>query len=253
MLGKIENIDERLRIALKMHDMGFKVFPLKYPSMKKPPIDGWQDFLICEDDIYHWHAKGHNFGLVCDQVSVVDLDTAEKARWWYLNRPRTPWMTRTPRGGGHFYYGKTDRGNQQHPHYDIRAGGKGYVVLPGGETENGKYELIGNVTLDVPPFNNAWYLSEKKRNQSSKDISNARQFIRGIVSQSGNKKQGAHNATYRVACVLHQEGFSELETLREMLDWQQTNCVDANGNSELWTVDELIHKIRDVFQREHRK
>ena len=126
---------------------------------KKPLLRGWQHGCDDPGTIAGWIARGLNLGVVCDRVAVVDTDTRGAAVWWWRTMPRTPWMTRTPRGGVHFYYAGDDSlRNAQGERFDIRAGGRGFTNLPGSHA-GGLYELVGEIVPpdELPPFDPDWY------------------------------------------------------------------------------------------------
>ena len=70
-------------------------------------------------------------------------------------------------------------------------------------------------------------------------IKDVRAYIRKIPSVSG---EHGHDACFRVACILRDAGFSEMEALIEMLEWEKT-CA-----SPLWGPVALAKKIRDAYR-----
>jgi hypothetical protein len=196
--------------------------------------------------------SGWNYGIVCDQVAVVDTDTQELTAWWDNHMPKTPWTVRTPGGGTHFFYRsvpglrnavKVQRG------WDVRAGGRGYVVGFGSVIDGRRYELIGRATLDLPPFDRTWLppivpvsvmLPRTAAARRSERIRHVGAYIRKILSLQGRR---GSDACFRVACILRDEGKTAEEAFELMLEW---NAVAAFPP---WSIAELQKKIRDSYAR----
>jgi len=165
--------------------------------------------------------------------------------------PQTPWHVRTPRGGRHFYYRSVPglrNAVKAHRGWDVRAGGRGYVVGAGSIVDGREYELLGEETLNLPPFDSAWLPAETidmaalpaVARPAPGTIRNLRSYIRRIVSVQG---QRGSDACFRVACVLRDEGKTPAEALEYMLEWNKECAIPP------WTVTELIHKIRDSYAK----
>ena len=214
--------------------LDLRVFPLEG---KKPPKGfRWKDQATTE------LVRSACYGVVAGEgkVAFIDTDTRETAIWWWKNRPRTPWVVKTPGGGGHFAYssvGKhvpTKRGIMDK--VDVRGDG-GYVVGPGSAIGDKRYELVGEITLDLPPFDLAW-IPEVQSVQ--KEVRNGVRYISHIQAISG---QGGHNATFRAVCKLRDAGMDEAEALAAMVEWNRTNCLPP------WTTKDLLHKVKSAFSR----
>jgi len=156
----VQRNDPAIESALRHADLGIPVLPTRG---KVPAIDDWRNQASTNiDRITNWARMATpSFGAVCKKIAVVDTDTPELARWWYRNMPKTPWMVRTPSGGGHFYYSPGDAelrcAVKVNGKWDVRAGGTGYVIIAGSQLAKNKiYELIGQMTLDLPMFDPAW-------------------------------------------------------------------------------------------------
>lgn len=242
-----ETTPDALEAALQVAGLGLRVHPLigKRPIWEDWPSRATSDASRIERAI----GPGRNYGIVCDRVAVIDTDSAELSVWWQENMPPTPWVVRTPRGGAHFYYGSVPglrnatgvgRG------WDVRAGGRGYAVGFGSSGRGKRYELVGEPTLDLPPFDPAWLpairaqpiLASQPMVPPRGKIRNLRSYIRRIVSIQG---QRGSDACFRVACILRDEGLSPEESLAYMLEWNEA-CADPP-----WSVKELEHKVRDAF------
>jgi hypothetical protein len=236
--------------ALRVAGLGLRIHPLlrKHAILEDWPARASSD----GDTIRGWLAEGErNYGIVCDLVAVIDADMAELAEWWQGNMPPTPWRVRTPRGGMHFYYGSVPglrNAVKAHGGWDVRAGGRGYVVGAGSVVDGREYELLGEETLDLPPFDPAWLPAEAVEaatvtpapRPAGGRIRDLRSYIRRIVSVQG---QRGSDACFRVACLLRDDGKTPEEALEYMLEWNRYCAVPP------WTVKELIHKIRDSYAK----
>lgn len=168
--------------------LGVKIFPLK----RKKPEKGfrWKQQATTE------LVRSDCYGVVAGEgkVAFIDTDSRETAIEWYRTKRKTPWMVKTPRGGVHFGYscaGKaipTKRGIMDK--VDVRGDG-GYVVGPGSVIGDKRYELVGEITLDLSPFDLAW-IPEIQSVQ--KEVRNGVRYISHIQAISG---QGGHNSTFR--------------------------------------------------------
>jgi hypothetical protein len=239
-----------LDAALRVAALELRVHPL---LGKTAILDGWPERATANQaTIEGWLADGrHNYGVVCDAVAVIDTDTAEMTAWWEEKMPQTPWRVRTPRGGRHFYYRSVPglrNAVKAHRGWDVRAGGRGYVVGAGSVVDGRAYELLGAETLDLPPFNPAWLPAEAVEVMSLPTIAVAprgrirdiRSYIRRIISVEG---QRGSDACFRVACVLRDEGKTPEDALEYMLKWNEECALPP------WTVKELVHKIRDSYAK----
>ncbi len=151
----------------------------------------------------------------------------------------------------HFYYRSVPNlrnAVKAHRGWDVRAGGRGYVVGAGSIVEGKTYELTGYATLDLPPFDPAWLPTETTvsaiwpavclpRRRKTKNV---RSYIRQIVSIEG---QHGSDVCFRVACILRDDGMTPQEALQYMLEWNHECAYPP------WTVKELLHKIRDSYAR----
>jgi len=236
--------------ALRAARLGLRIHPLrgKHATLEDWPARASSD---C-DTIRGWLANGQqNYGIVCDLVAVIDTDSPELTAWWDNNMPPTPWCVHTPRGGKHFYYLSVPglrNAVKAHRGWDVRAGGRGYVAGAGSVVDGKAYELLGEETLDLPPFDPAWLPAEPVEPLALPSVAkpprakirDLRAYIRRIVSVQG---QRGSDAGFRVACVLRDEGKTPDEALEYMLE--------CNGQCAIppWTVKELTHKIRDSYAK----
>ncbi|MBW3539085.1 MAG: bifunctional DNA primase/polymerase, partial [Planctomycetes bacterium] len=174
----------------------------------------------------------------------------------------TPWTVRTPRRGTHFFYRSVPglrNAVKAHRGWDVRAGGNGYVVGFGSVVDGREYELIGEATLDLPPFDPAWLppipaeplsetlssrVAELRTRQLSTDIRDLGAYIRTIPSIQG---QRGSDACFRVACILRDAGLTAEEALAYMLEWNRRCAIPP------WSVAELRKKVRDSFSKLERR
>ena len=139
--------------ALRVAGLGLRIHPLR---RKHAILEDWPAVASADCDTIRGLAAPageHNYGIVCDLVAVIDTDSAELTAWWEKNMPQTPWRVRTPRGGRHFYYRSVPglrNAVKAHRGWDVRAGGRGYVVGAGSIVDGRTYELLGEETLDLP-------------------------------------------------------------------------------------------------------
>ena len=245
-----ETPPRKLAAALRVAALGIRIHPL---LGKRALLEEWPSRATSDPDaIKQWLVDfRHNYGIVCEKVSVIDTDTTELAAWWQKNMPPTPWSVRTPRGGMHFYYRSVPglrNAVKAHRGWDVRAGGSGYVVGAGSIVDGTIYELVGRETLDLPLFDPTWLPIEETgpvnlpivAARPRGRIRNIRSYIRRIISIEG---QRGSDACFRVACVLRDEGLTPDEALQYMLDWNHQSAYPP------WSVKELLHKIRDSYSK----
>ena len=244
----VETTSEMRTAALRVAALGLRVHPL---IGKRPIWEDWPSRATGQRaEVERMILPGRNYGIVCDRVAVIDTDTAELARWWLQNMPRTPWTVRTPRGGAHFYYRSVPglrNATGVDCGWDVRAGGRGYAVGFDSRVDGRRYTLIGTATLDLPPFDRTWLPIIRASPVPAPptvvpprgQIRDLRAYIRRIKSVQGSR---GSDACFRVACVLRDAGLSPAESLAYLLEWNQS-CADPP-----WSVTELEHKVRDAFE-----
>jgi len=239
-----------IKAALRVAALGLRIHPL---LGKKAILEDWPAQATADcGAIEKWLANGsHNYGIVCEEVAVIDTDTMELATWWKDHMPHTPWCVKTPRGGMHFYYRSVPglrNAVKAHHGWDVRAGGRGYVVGAGSIVDGTLYELIGNETLDLPSFDPTWLPTEDTTPvilpigsfTTRGDVRNIQSYIRRIFSIQG---QRGSDACFRVACILRDEGKTPEETLEYMLEWNRECAIPP------WSLKELLHKIHDSYAK----
>jgi hypothetical protein len=166
--------NERLRLALALGQMGYRIFPLK-PNTKEPAtLHGFKDATSDVEQIEQWWSDidpEYNIGLACGMqdngryIAVVDVDAKHGGvlAWKQLTRDHgSAWQRympihRTPRQGFHIFGAvdpdlRLNAANGFPRGIDTRGEG-GYVVLPDSvfiDTETGE---IGSYVCTT---NNLW-------------------------------------------------------------------------------------------------
>jgi len=245
-----ETTSNTLDAALRVAALGLRVHPL---LGKTALLENWPARATSESSVIEgWLAGGGcNYGIVCEEIAVIDTDTRELATWWAENMRPTAWRVHTPHGGTHFYYRSLPNlrnAVRAHRGWDVRAGGRGYVVGAGSTVDGRVYKLVGRETFDLPTFDPAWLPMEAAEPATLPvvclpprgKVRNLRSYIRRIISIEG---QRGSDACFRVACILRDEGTTPDEALQYMLEWNQECAIPP------WTVKELLHKICDSYAK----
>jgi hypothetical protein len=225
------------------------------PDSKQPPAGRWN---ISNDPAVHakWLKERKDMGLMMTENKRVVLDFdgpghkggKELAREFFKKyRELLSVIVETPSGGIHFHFsGETQTRKildaEGREIGDVK--GSGYVKWIG--TVRGKaYRVLQYGPLQAFPEHlfpakpaSGPAVPGKTSMQSGK-INNIRAYISKIPSISG---QHGHDAAFRVACVLRDAGFSEVDALAEMTDWNVT-CAQPP-----WSVRELAKKVKDAFR-----
>ena len=216
--------------AGKLAAVKWKEFQTRRPTLEE--LHGWQ-----------WDGLAIITGEVSKLV-IVDCDSIESARWFYVNCAKSPSLVRTRRGV-HLYF--------QHPgwrvknavhvrgKYDIRGDG-GLVIAPPSPTR----KWIDGYTLrhqeDLPLFRAEW-LPDKAGHAAARAATDKRivapeAYINTIHAVSG---QAGHDQTYKAVSYLRDAGLSRTEAAMILARWNLTNADPS------WTDEELTHKLDDVF------
>lgn len=245
--------DRVVQSAVHYAELGIQVFPT---NGKVPAIENWQRRATTNiQQIMQW-ARGPymSFGALCNVIGVIDTDSPELARWWRENMPETPWTVRTPRGGEHSYY-KAVEGLRPavkvNGKWDVRAGGTSFVNIAGSEVNGKLYELLGEMTLDLPLFNPEWLPKVSPSTPVStgssarETIEKARHYL--LTAGGAVSGDGGHKKTFRLACrLVHQppKGFGlSFAEARELMLWWNPCC------SPPWSAKEIDHKLLDAIKR----
>jgi hypothetical protein len=168
--------------AVEFAKEGLNVFPLA--RLTKVPRRGSAGLYEATDDIHQirewWNADPYaNIGVRTLRLAVVDLDSYQPQfsdswdEFVVRTRPEclpATWVSRTGRGGSHYWYRLTDPehrnlkngytsslpidGNTvRHPHIDLKCSGGSYVVAPPSVTHSGRYGWVRRGKLAGAP---AW-------------------------------------------------------------------------------------------------
>lgn len=240
--------DAMLEDARRYREMGYGVIPLQ-PGGKIPVVP-WKEFqtrLATQDELNLWFSGTRkNIAIVTGEISgglfVKDFDLRTKAEEHFKRyRGLIRTIVETPRPGWHFYYRKPGARNTQGDKEDERGDG-GTITAPPSLVSNKQYRFVEGHGLVHPEelceFPDA-VVSTTERRIAGK-ISDVRAYIRAIYSIQG---QRGSDACFRVACVLRDAGFSEAETLEELIGWNESNASPA------WSLRELTHKSKSAFER----
>lgn len=162
---------------------GWPVFPVG--TDKKPMTKhGFEDATVHEGLIdEHWrqHPDANVALGIPEGLVVLDFDPRNGAPspsvfQWGVSPPMT---VRTPSGGCHLYF-TVPRGvelvGKWMPGIDVKAGGKGYVLLPPSRTDAGEYawEFGGFVVREGwPPPLPQWILTALTKRELSLDFASA--------------------------------------------------------------------------------
>lgn len=248
--------DAVVKSAIEYAILGIPVLPA---HGKAPAIDDWKKKASTNiHTIMHWAWMAVlSFGAVCKDIAVIDTDSPSEARWWFLNMPRTPWMVRTPSGGGHFYY-KAGEENLRcavkvKGKYDVRAGGDGYVIIAGSEINKKMYELIGEITMDLPLFDPNWLPKTGEIITANSAVITTNSVIsRGEIKSLKSylakveSRQGANGSAGLVrACAICRDfGISPAEATIALLEWSAGPTV-----SPPWSPAEIARAVTRVYAK----
>jgi hypothetical protein len=140
-----------LQQALELARLGYRVLPVR-PKSKQPAITEWPRRATTDEAaVCGWFQNAHlNLGVVCGDIFVLDFDDAELAAGWpdparnAELRAAAIAVTRTPRGGAHFWFASPDqvevRGSvgKIAPKLDVRGAGN-FIMCPPSATTDGRY------------------------------------------------------------------------------------------------------------------
>ena len=152
--------------ALRLIDLGYRVFPCGGPSGKEPRTrNGWKDASVNKAQIEQWFrgSRPPNLAIATTKLCVLDIDPIPGSHGGFRpnSYPENPEhqmdlglvpSSVTPRGGRHFFF-KDPGGHIRNSasvlgdYVDIRATG-GYVVVAPSTNAHGAYEWRS--PLDVP-------------------------------------------------------------------------------------------------------
>lgn len=243
-------------------DLGLSVIPVR-PD-KKPALSSWKRFTTTHanaDQRRSWFVATanapfpNNIAIVAGTISrvvCVDADSRDVAVELYRTLPKTSMMTKTPRGGVHFWY-RTGADQQVPPRVkvggkpiDIRGDGSYALAAPSVRSDDVAYEAVGEWNLsDAPYFDSDW-LKPFDSTERSNDRRTERRAIRDLRAylRKVESKQGENgSAGLMRACHLAREaGCSESETTLLLLEWNR------EVPDPPWSNKELSRAITRAFQ-----
>lgn len=212
-------------------------------NSKKPLAGGdWHNLLTDDETVWStWLSKWLNLGMPLEENMrvVVDFDEKDAAReFWKKHRDLCTVVVETRRGAHVHFSGATQ--TRKFEHGDIK--GNGYVLYPPSEIDGFVYRHVAEGFLQPFPehlFPRKAVMSPVIGKSITGEIRDIRAYIRKIPSIAG---QHGHDACFRVACVLRDAGFSEIDALTELMDWN-VECAQPQ-----WSVRELSKKVKDAFR-----
>lgn len=225
---------------------GLSVIPI---GKNKVPAVEWKKYqneYVTVGQLIDWPKVG--LGIVTGAISnlvVIDCESEEDARWFWVNRGKSPSVVKSKRGY-HFYFKhpgeRVMNDTKVENRYDVRGDG-GYVMAPPSRHSNGNYSWSRPMiaTDQLPVFDMAW----RPVRQASPDspemaprFHSAIAYISKIYAVSG---QNGHDSAYQAARCLREGGLSQAEAMLAMQKWNETN---ANPQ---WSDRDLVHKIHSAF------
>lgn len=237
---------DKLAHALAWAARGFKVFPIVSGTKDQPMVPFTEAATTDTTQIRRWwqdpltgHVHDHNIGVLTTDLGLVDVDTKDNkpglANFYNLGGHFDTLTVRTPSGGYHCYthpdYAVANSISEVAEGVDIR-GHNGFVLAPGSETPQGRYELVVDKPLAPMP---ASILARCKRpgeratarpgTAVELDTPAALTAAAAYVQQAPGAPQGDRNgACYRLACHLKDRGVSELAAIDLVLRYWIERC-----------------------------
>jgi hypothetical protein len=242
--------------AMALAARGFRVFKLEVWG-KHPVVENWPESASCDAETVRamwtlpWgEALDNNVGILAGgDLMVIDVDMKNGAHGDAsldylvdsLELDVRTFTVRTPTGGRHIYFrtnGVEVRNSVRalRPGLDVR-GWHGFVVGPGSETWQGRYEILADKPIAMAP---AWLVdmcgrarrcarteSGTRPGASAVELdaqADLERAVRWIVDEapiavSGN---GRNNETYRVAAHLGDMGVSEAQAVVLLMEhWNE--------------------------------
>lgn len=264
--------ESKLRSALALAELGFRVFPLA-EGEKTPAIDAWQKRATVDpehirrwwvDPVTGWE-QGYNIGIACGHgIAVVDVDNKDgkngDASLRHLSKGRLHGTvtSRTPTGGLHMIFatGAEDVGNSAGKlgeGLDIRGLG-GYIVGPGSVVAAGAYAWAER---KAPGQHKMTKLPDWLRELCTRPKTHTREVAPGIELDTPAAMQraidylatapeavegaGGDETAYKVAARIRDLGLSEGECLSLLLDHWNQRC------SPPWELHDLERKVRNAY------
>lgn len=204
-----------------------------FPCSGKKPLCKWRE------ESARRPVATLSYGIDCEKSGLVvfDADRRDIAVNWYREKPKTPWMVKTPRGGVHFYY-NGHSGNRQCDGFDVRGAG-GYVVGVGSRVRGKVYNLIGEITRELPEWQDEWLPSAARIAAVQRECHDVYKWVMEIESIQG-EKGNAGLVRFVSACRDH--GVSQAQCMLWLLEW--------NGSGKVippWSEKELERAVTNLY------
>lgn len=266
---------DKLDAALAWARRGFRVFPLVEGGKRPlPSMDDWPSRATRDEGaIFDWWfdpitggSRGYNIGVDTTGRTVVDLDNKDgrngQGHYEELGGRFDTLTVRTPTGGFHLYY---DPAGVDYANSADRIGRgidtrgyHGYVVAPGSETAQGRYDVLLDAPIaPLPEFvagrlkkaNGSAPLADRILGVPELDtppaIAAAVEYLRG--TEPAVEGAGGDNRTYQVCCEVRDRGVSEALALDLLLDHWNERCAPP------WQPDELRAKVENAYAYAQRR
>jgi len=264
-------MSERLKQALAIAEVGFKIFPVA-PNSRRPYLDKpWKELATDNPDLIEFWFNEYpdiNYGVwPGDQYVILDLDIKDGKEGVsnFLDIEENfdkeqhvtdnTFTVKTSTGGLHYYL-KTDEACSNAHDFpkgiDVRGAG-GYVVGPGSVIDGAEYEVVKDTDIKTAP---AWVKQKLKkpneRSGSSQEalfeldtpsaVNRAREFLKN--RSPAIEGAGGNDHTYATACHVKDIGVSMQQCVGLMLESGGWNgrCVPPWDSSELLQVVQNAYK-----------
>lgn len=228
----------------------WKYFPVT-AGRKTPALEGnWRDHATdSEAQLAAWEAEGHNLGLHLEDagLAVIDIDGPDgEAAWATLTEGRElppTYEVRTPHGR-HIYFEGTLRPSVEKLGRKLDTRGLGsYVLVPGDETSDGKYEVSADLPVALLPgwIHEALELASPLRSEraavSTLDLPvNLVRAVRYLETQPPLiMGEGADHRLYEIAAELRDLGVSGDKSI-DLITQHIKICPWEQGRTDAWIV-----------------
>lgn len=276
----------KAQLAQAYAKRGWKIFPIT-PGTKDRPLVKWGSEASSDQAIVtQWWKRvpDANIGLAVGQsgLAIIDLDNKPSKvkgqpakngslRWAeleMLHGEAPPTLTsRTPSGGFHMIFrgGVRNSVDRLAPGVDTRGEGGmgGYILLPGSELPNGRYEwedqqLHPSGTRDIADLP-GWVVqaigdrkAERKQREDAVvelDQPSAIQWAQTYLSEDAKPAvsgQGGNNRAFYTACSLRDKGLSEETAAQMMIDLYNERCEPPWSDEEIRTFAKNAYEYGSV-------
>lgn len=233
---------------------GISVLPI---GEDKQPAIKWKG--LNEEPLTEWDFPNCNIAIITGEVNgivVVDCDSEDSWVEWVRLKPPTPVRIKSRRGVHFWYkwpgtYVKSDSHIKLPGHeyeFDVK-GDRSYTLLPPSLLNGHQYAFWPSslnptakwIDIDqLPEFDPAWRPDRvKPTTEDTEKIRNARAYLATIHAIDG---QGGDKQTYKVCVKLASSGYSEMEAMALLAEWNTTNCTPP------WSAAELVRKLQCAYR-----